>query len=134
MIRVGKVVERGQIDGKDTHSGTTQGEGWYDPWYGRVGRPSKPEQTDGHEDRFDAGEVETTFRSIGHLSQSHGQFLLVDAQESGQESSNGHRCGLSVMDRTQYKRFHSPENTAPTCCTLKPWLVEKTRGIELKLR
>lgn len=26
------------------------------------------------------------------------------------------------------------ENTAPICCTLKPWFVEKTSGMELKFR
>lgn len=100
MVRVGKVVERGQVDGKDTHGGATQGERRYNPWNGRVGGPSKPKQTGRHENGLDAGKVKPAFGGIGHLAQSHGQFLLVDAQNGGQKSTNGHRCELSVMDKT----------------------------------
>ena len=63
MIRVREVVEDGEVDGKDSHGGTADGDCGNDPMGCRERRPTEPEQADWEEGAFYAGEIEPSFGS-----------------------------------------------------------------------
>lgn len=63
MIRVGKIIEDGKIDGENSHRGTGNANGGNDPMDRREGRPSKPKQPNGQEGTLDASEIESSFWS-----------------------------------------------------------------------
>ena len=65
MVRVGQVVEHGQVDGENAHGGATDGQRGHDVWHGRRGCPAEPEQADGHEGGFNAREVQSALGCRG---------------------------------------------------------------------
>lgn len=63
MIRVREVIEDGEIDGKDSHGGTADGDCGDDPVRCRERRPTEPEQPNREKGTFYAGEIESSFGS-----------------------------------------------------------------------
>lgn len=90
MIRIGKVVEDGQVDGEDTHGRASDGQCGHDEWDRGVGCPAEPEEADGHEGGFDAGEVQSCFGGCGEEVVSRGDLVLADAEEGCDDYAGAH--------------------------------------------
>ena len=58
VVRVGEVVEDGEVDGEDADGGECDGDGRHDPMDAGCGRPTKHEQADGHECALHARKVQ----------------------------------------------------------------------------
>ena len=95
MVRIRKVVERGQVDGKDTHGGASHGQCGYDIWDGGVGCPTEPKETDRHKSRFDTGEIKSSLRCWREEFKSRSDFVLTNAYDGSKNHANAH-CWDSV--------------------------------------
>lgn len=84
MIGIGEIVEGSKIDGIYTHGSAGDGHGGYDPVNGVEVRPSEPEEADGQESGFDAGEVETAFGG-GEVDGSADAAEVFDVLPAGGE-------------------------------------------------
>ena len=141
MVCIRKVIENGQVDGKDTHSGAADSQGGNYPGNTRELRPAEPEESDREEGTLDAAEIEAAFRVDGHFAVVHGNFLLIYTQDGGEDGANAH-CwdffshlrGVKVGNGGLSWRGALPAKTAPFCWVSKWWFVVKTRGMELNVR
>lgn len=91
MVDVGEIVEHSQVDGEDADLGAAESENWHDGGDGREGCPAEPEETDGQQSAFDAGEVQSPFWRLSHLptpGRALREFLLVDAQDRADECAD----------------------------------------------
>lgn len=94
VVDVSKIIEDSQINGEDADLGATKGKRGYDPRHAGEGRPAKPEEAEGQEGRFDAGEVEAPFRRCREvLPVTPGDFFLVDAEDGAEDGAN---CNCAV--------------------------------------
>lgn len=92
MVRISQVVEDGEIDGEDAHGGAPDCDCRADPVDVWEGGPAEPEQADGHEDAFEADEVEARFGGAGEEVEAAGDLFLVDADDGDEEGADAHCC------------------------------------------
>lgn len=88
MVHVRQVVERRKVDGEDADCRAADAQRGHDPRHrGRRG-PAEPEQTHGHEDRFQADEVEAALGARGDQAEAAGELFLVDCEEYGDDGAD----------------------------------------------
>lgn len=85
MVHVRQVIEDGKVDGEDAHGGAPDAQRGHDPRDVREGGPAEPEEARGHEDGFEADEVEAGFGGgfvfAFEVEKWEDEFLLVDCEE-----------------------------------------------------
>lgn len=90
MVRIGEVVEGGEVDAEDADGGDGDGDGGRDPMHACEARPAEHEEADGHEGALDAREVQPALGRGGEFPVALGDALLVDGYDGCEYGADAH--------------------------------------------